>query len=64
MPLAENAAHPMRHGERAVRHLNSRVSLSPKLANRLNNFGNASAMCRMIVAQSAPIGVNGQAACA
>ena len=60
LSLVQRTADPICHGEGKIRHLNGWMSLAAKLSDSFDNLGDAAAMRRMIVAQSAAIGVDGQ----
>src|SRR5579872_294546 len=62
MPCAERAARAMRDRKIAVLHLQFRMRLAAQLTHRLDDLGDAAAVRRVVAAQSAAIGVEGQLA--
>src|SRR3954449_12073605 len=62
VPRSKRAAGPLRQSKPAVAHLHFRVRLAAQLPHRLDDFGHAAAICGMIVAKTAAIGVERQLA--
>src|ERR1700722_2185942 len=62
MAHAEQSAGAVRNGEIAIRHLNFGMRLAAQLPHRLENFGHAAAVDRMVAAEAAAIGVEWQLA--
>src|SRR5580698_4107277 len=62
MAHAEQSAGAVRNREIAIRHLNLGMRLAAQLPHRLENFGHAAAVDRMVAAQAAAIGVEWQLA--
>ena len=62
MAGAERAAGAVGDGEVAVLYLHGGVGLAAQLAHRLDHLGDAAAVGRVVVAQPAAIGVEGQLA--
>ena len=60
MSRAEAAARAVRERNLAVGNLHGRVRLAAKLAHRLDHLGDAAAVRRVVVAQSAAVGVERQ----
>ena len=62
MAHAQRAAGAVRQGQVAVRHLHLRVRLAAQLAHRLDDLGDAAAVGRVVVAETAAVGVERQLA--
>src|SRR5215469_2348713 len=61
-PGAQRSAVAMRHSDLAVRDLHGRMSLTAKLADRLDHLGHSAPVHRVVVAQPAAVGVERQPA--
>src|SRR6266487_1339682 len=62
VPRAERAAGAVGEGEAAIAHLHLRMRLAPKLPDGLHDLGQPAPVRRMIVAEPAAVGVEGQPA--
>src|SRR6266851_1575159 len=62
MPAAERATRAVRQREIAILHLDRRMRLAAQLAEGLDDLGHAAAIGRMVIAQSAAIGIERQSA--
>src|SRR5690606_34009124 len=63
MSTAKDQPRSARQRDRAVRNLHFGVRLSSQLANRLDDFCDATAILWMVIAQSAPVGVPWELPC-
>ena len=62
MAAAQVAARALGQRQRAVLHLHGRMGLAAQLAHGLDDLGDAAAVGRVVVAQAATVGVEGQPA--
>ena len=60
MAHAEQSAGAVRDREIAIRHLHLRMRFAAQLAHRLEDFGHAAAVDRVIAAKAAAVGVERQ----